>query len=428
MCPYRVLIISFLVFDIGVFLTSNETESCAGILFVAQDGSGTDGVTWDSAFTSIGAALTASASGDCIWVKTGVYNENLELPDHEISIRGGFIGTEKSPDERDLGVHPTIVGDTTYDGRTIRHFRSDLNRESWQVLIEDLILKAGQAGCFEFLEGITRKLHIIIRRCQCDYNAEGKSGNSLNVIGVDTLFIDSCNFSQWGFSELGTFDEQNVIYLGCYDATIQNSVFTQASIGKASGVSSAGTVLHIPWSTAETFFRRVTLINVTVYRSDLGSDIRAVRGISYPFSVPPIVKCENTILVGGRSGITEELTYCNVFDASATEGVGNISVDPLFVNPAEGDFRLQSNSPCIDSGTVVAQAEDIEGNPRPVDIPGVGHSGPAAFDMGAYELQKNDDTLHGDLNGDGAVNQLDLFLFQKEWMEANSQEEKRRFE
>ena len=32
------------------------------------------------------------------------------------------------------------------------------------------------------------------------------------------------------------------------------------------------------------------------------------------------------------------------------EGEGNIDSDPLFVDPENGDFTLQSNSPCIDAG------------------------------------------------------------------------------
>ena len=35
---------------------------------------------------------------------------------------------------------------------------------------------------------------------------------------------------------------------------------------------------------------------------------------------------------------------------------GNMNVDPLFVNPASGDYSLSSDSPCIDAGTSFFQA------------------------------------------------------------------------
>jgi hypothetical protein len=41
--------------------------------------------------------------------------------------------------------------------------------------------------------------------------------------------------------------------------------------------------------------------------------------------------------------------YCNVFDTLAP-GSGNINLDPLFLDPSAGDFRLQSLSPCINTG------------------------------------------------------------------------------
>jgi len=63
-----------------------------------------------------------------------------------------------------------------------------------------------------------------------------------------------------------------------------------------------------------------------------------------------------------------------------THGIGNIIASPLFMNYANGDLRLQSNSPCINAGnnTYVGAATDLEGKPRIV-------SGTA--DMGAYEYQ-----------------------------------------
>ncbi len=69
------------------------------------------------------------------------------------------------------------------------------------------------------------------------------------------------------------------------------------------------------------------------------------------------------------------------------EGGGNIDVDPLFINPDEGDFHLQDTSPCIGAGIDEIEIAgtwyyvplfDIEGNPRP-DPAG------SMPDMGAYE-------------------------------------------
>ncbi len=65
-------------------------------------------------------------------------------------------------------------------------------------------------------------------------------------------------------------------------------------------------------------------------------------------------------------------------------GVSNITSNPLFVDPSNGDYRLQSNSPCIDTGIdLVGITNDLQGFLRPLD--GNGMAG-AQWDMGAYEL------------------------------------------
>jgi len=71
------------------------------------------------------------------------------------------------------------------------------------------------------------------------------------------------------------------------------------------------------------------------------------------------------------------------YDPITLKGPNDISVDPMFVNPAAQDFHLMSGSPCIDAGTNDgAPGEDMDGNHRPIDGNG---DGTATADMGAYE-------------------------------------------
>jgi hypothetical protein len=72
------------------------------------------------------------------------------------------------------------------------------------------------------------------------------------------------------------------------------------------------------------------------------------------------------------------LNYC--CGGNPTSGVGNITNNPLFVDCANGNLRLQPNSPCINAGNngYVASANELEGRPRIIG---------RTVDMGAYEFQ-----------------------------------------
>jgi len=70
-----------------------STASNARIIRVAQDGDGSDGETWETAFQTISAALVASSGGDHIWVKQGTYVENVSMAPNTW-LFGGFAGTE----------------------------------------------------------------------------------------------------------------------------------------------------------------------------------------------------------------------------------------------------------------------------------------------------------------------------------------------
>ncbi len=71
----------------------------------------------------------------------------------------------------------------------------------------------------------------------------------------------------------------------------------------------------------------------------------------------------------------------------ATIGAGCITDDPLFVDAAGGNYRLQSTSPCIDTGdnslVPASVTEDLDGNDRIIDGD---DNATAIVDMGAYEF------------------------------------------
>ncbi len=87
----------------------------------------------------------------------------------------------------------------------------------------------------------------------------------------------------------------------------------------------------------------------------------------------------NTAPSGPNHYYLPNSAYCCTVPAPY-DGLGHITNAPLFVDPATFNFRLQSNSPCINAGnnSYVTEATDLDGNPRIV-------SGTA--DMGAYEFQ-----------------------------------------
>ncbi len=106
----------------------------------------------------------------------------------------------------------------------------------------------------------------------------------------------------------------------------------------------------------------------------------------------------------------------------------------MFVDPDNGDFRLQPGSPCIDAGsnwgvppdfadldgdgtTAELTPWDLDGSPRfagdgnDMD-PGCGE--PVVVDIGAYERPgASFKVVFGDLNGNGTVGVVDLMILRE---------------
>lgn len=68
-----------------------------------------------------------------------------------------------------------------------------------------------------------------------------------------------------------------------------------------------------------------------------------------------VVTVQTSDVAGGQAAVFNSASTLNW-------GAGNITADPLFVEPLAGDVHLQAGSPCIDAGTG-SVAKDFEGDP-----------------------------------------------------------------
>ena len=121
---------------ISVMLLTLTSTAATGVLRIAENGTG-DGSSWDAPMGSISNALAKAdqmvKAGECghveLWIKKGRhyaagvndYALKTYLPS-EVTLRGGFDGTETRADQADPAANPTfITGDRKFDSRWQRN-------------------------------------------------------------------------------------------------------------------------------------------------------------------------------------------------------------------------------------------------------------------------------------------------------------------
>jgi hypothetical protein len=117
-----------------------------------------------------------------------------------------------------------------------------------------------------------------------------------------------------------------------------------------------------------------TLVNCTVCSN---SAFAFGGGVSFAVVSNSIIFFNDSPFYGNYD-LDSTLKYCCT-SPQPTAGTGNIGGDPQLVDLASGNLRLQSNSPCVNSGfNGGASVVDLDGNPRIVG---------GTVDLGAYEFQ-----------------------------------------
>ncbi|MCB9766674.1 MAG: hypothetical protein H6752_00640 [Candidatus Omnitrophica bacterium] len=134
----------------------------AATLHVSPGGSGADGLTWPTAFPTLGEAIVASSTEDEIWMASGTYTENLQVVRQSRSL--GIAGNPQKG-KRKLEVKPTII-----DGNRLESCHSE-NLEAVQTVLQRRIQ--------ESMRSIPTSAKVNMKR------RGGNRGGGFILIGID---------------------------------------------------------------------------------------------------------------------------------------------------------------------------------------------------------------------------------------------------
>lgn len=196
---------------------------------------------------------------------------------------------------------------------------------------------------------------------RCIYLADGAVLSGFTLSGGATAHSD---FGAGAYCTSTNATLMNCVLKGNWASFIGSGVFS-------------GTLINCLVSENRDGAWRSTLYNCTITRNAVGMNVGG--------GAQDCTLC-NCIVYGnegpsGNYSASSSLNYCCTFPMP-TSGAGNITNLPLFIDPANDDFRLRACSPCIDTGKSAYPAgeTDLAGNAR---VSG------GAVDIGCFEFQQN---------------------------------------
>jgi parallel beta-helix repeat protein len=192
---------------------------------------------------------------------------------------------------------------------------------------------------------------------------------SQNIDIYDNYVHDSSNSGSRGIA-IGAEQGGSAKYINVYNNIIANL--------PATGIA-------IPWYSKGTV-DSIKIINNVVYKTDtvdkwvggIGIQANTNGGTTSNIIVRNNIVSQNGVAqIGNDLGSSSTITNNLIDGSGGVTGSNYITGNPQFVNPAGGDFRIQSSSPAINQGTSTdAPAVDFNGVSRPNG---------GGYDIGVYE-------------------------------------------
>jgi len=399
-----------------------------------SDDSG-DGMSWGTAKKTIQAAINLVPTGGEVIVTNGVYapitaaNPSIRIR----SVNGAGVtvisggGTARCAT---LGSQTTHTN-TVLTGFTLQYGSASNGGAAYGGTLNDCLLADNSAN-----DG-GGSYYSILNNCALTGNiATGNGGGSYYGTLNHCTLTGNMAFSRGGGAYYGTLNSCKLtdnIALdsgggmaystlnnctlsgntassggGAYDGTLNSCTLTGNEASYDGGGAYSATLNNCTLSGNTASFNGGGSSGGTLNNCTLSGNRAASGGGSYAGTLNNSIVWGNFVSSGtatNYSGGTFRYS-CTAPLPSGGGNIGNVAQDPLFVDAAKGNFRLQAGSPCINKGLniLVIGETDLDGNPRVINN---------VVDMGAYE---HTGTVVGPAQGISAPVPLEWLLHYRDWL------------
>jgi hypothetical protein len=289
----------------------------------------------------------AAGTGGGIFAESTTLIAQGSVISQNLGIEGGGLYID--------GILPTVLHSTRIDSNTSTLSGGGMNITSSPSFFTNCTIDGNVAGSTPgTMKGLGRGGAILasgsnltLIDCKIRNNTSDEWCAGVNVGGTSILRLDNCELSHnvaWGAAVMDVYNSTNTIMNDCI-------VFGNRTTGSADDCNGAGPA----------FLGGTTkLTGCTI--ADNVADVVSPIGIWCLQRNK--LELKNCIIWGHTGGDVDlsdpkygigsmSVTYSDIGSVrdGAYSGVGNISADPMFVDPDAGDYRLQPGvSPCINAG------------------------------------------------------------------------------
>lgn len=370
------------------------------ILYVKPTASGSgNGTSWANASSNLQEMISISATGDQIWVAQGTYlpsntsdvNSSFNLK-NGVAFYGGFVGSETSLATRtatSIKNNATILSGVLTGANSIHIIKCDASIGNATIL-DGFTITGGRSTNTTVSEdtygaGIYNIGSPTIKNCSFLDNIATNIGGAIYNKSSANPVIVNCTFTRNSARNGGAIYSANLSSSNMINIT--NCFFSSNTGVSGSAIYNQGSTNLTNcafWNNSSGSALEITPI--TNIPTVILTNCSFAKNIDIKFSVKVsswTVNIKNCILRNAFNYKGSNISVTNSIIPSSYAGVGNLTINPSFVDTLNGNLSLQPNSGAINAGSnadvPAGVVTDLAGNPRFYNN--------GIVDIGAYEYQ-----------------------------------------